>query len=70
MIEKPARGVSGFLIHNSLNNTHFFRIYNPKNKREYKDYELRIEDLKIEIAIDESAALFEGEDRNWIGWSL
>lgn len=67
-VEKPAKGVKGFLLYNPFTDHYWFRVYNPENKREYKDYKLSIEDLEIEILAG-GASLYESEEGNRISWA-
>lgn len=75
MLEKPAKGVRGFLLYNPFDDRHFFRIYDKENKRKFKDYAISIEDLEIEI-LASGASLMEyqpdeqpGIYPNVIDWS-
>lgn len=47
--QQPANGVKGFLLHNPVDHKHFFRVYDPQYKSEFKDYRLGAEDIEIEI---------------------
>jgi len=67
-MEKSAKGVRGFILWNPINEQYFFRVYNPENRREYKDYKLQIEDLEIEI-IAGGASLYESKLGNTLDWS-
>jgi hypothetical protein len=55
-IETGAGGVSGVLCR-SVDSTYFFRIYN--DDKTFTDYDLRHDDLKITIAKDELASLYQ-----------
>jgi len=49
MTEQPAKGVKGFFLYNPFTERHFFRVYDPDNKRQYKDYVVSAEDIEVEI---------------------
>ena len=68
MIEKPAKGIHGFLLYSPFTKNYFFRVYDPENKREFTDYELVIEDLEIEI-LSNDACLYEGGKENKLDYS-
>jgi hypothetical protein len=68
MKELPAKKKKGFLLYNPFEKTYFFRIYHPKDKRKYKDYDLRIEELEIEI-ICNWASLYNKEHQSYLDWS-
>jgi hypothetical protein len=58
--ETPGRGIHGFLLNLSNDGTFVFRVYDPRDKRNYKDYKLRVDNLEIEICSD-YYSLFEDE---------
>jgi hypothetical protein len=49
MKEKKAKGTKGFLLYSPTNLRYFFRVYNKKNPRKFKDYDIRAEEVKIEL---------------------
>jgi len=66
-------GVKGILINvmtEDRKQDHFvFRVYDEKNKRKFKDYEIHHCDLKIELQ-DSGGCLCEDEEGNcWIAYS-
>lgn len=65
MSSLTAEGLEGFILFDPIRNKYFFRVYDEQFK--YKDYELRIESLKVKILSD--ASLYEGHCKNYIGWS-
>ena len=67
MTESPAKGVKGFILYSPFSEDYFFRVYNPD--KSFTDYELRIEELEVEI-IGDFASLFEdAETYNKISWA-
>jgi hypothetical protein len=52
------KGTKGFLLYNPFDNVYFFRVYLSDDKKTYKDYDLKCEDLEIEI-IDNFTSFFE-----------
>ena len=67
MIEKPAIGVTGFLIR-TVDGDLVFRVYNPENRRGYVDYEIAHYDLEVTIA-DDSASLYEDNKKSYLDYS-
>jgi hypothetical protein len=52
MIEKPAKGVRGFLLYSPFTKDYFFRVYgekDPNGHRKFKDYKLCAEDIEITL---------------------
>jgi hypothetical protein len=61
--QKPAKGVEGCLIINHFwkkqgDPVLWFRVYHPTNKRKFKDYVLRHDDLFVKIT--DRSAVFRG----------
>ena len=54
--ESPAKGRKGFILYNPFDEKHFFRIYDPENKRKFTDYEV-CEEVEVQVLGDLS--LFE-----------
>ena len=65
-IEKPAKGVRGFLLYDYFTHRNFFRTYNED--KTFVDYDICAEDIEIEI-IDESISLYVCEDRNRVDYT-
>jgi hypothetical protein len=61
MSEVSAKGKRGFLLLNPFTWKHFFRIYDPDDKRKFKDYRLAAEDIEIEILCG-GLSLYDGDD--------
>lgn len=67
--ETPAEGKRGFLLWSYLTGRHFFRIYDPENKRIFTDYEVYAEDIEIEIQAG-GLSLYENEQGDHrLDWS-
>lgn len=49
MKEKSAKGVVGFLLYSPYHKSHFFRVYNKKDKRKFKDYKITAEDIEVKL---------------------
>jgi hypothetical protein len=49
MKEKSAKGVKGFLLYSPFDKCHFFRVYNKKNLKKFKDYKIIAEDIEIKL---------------------
>lgn len=49
MREISAKGVKGFLLYNPFIKSYFFRVYNNKDKRKFKDYKITAEDIEIKL---------------------
>jgi hypothetical protein len=49
MKEKSAKGVKGFLLYSPFDKCHFFRVYNKKNPKKFKDYKIAAEDIEIKL---------------------
>jgi hypothetical protein len=47
--EKCAKGVKGFLLYSPFHKSHFFRIYDTKNKKQFTDYKITAEDIEIKL---------------------
>jgi hypothetical protein len=47
--EKCAKGVKGFLLYSPFHKSHFFRVYDDKDKRQFKDYKITAEDIEIKL---------------------
>lgn len=56
MIELPAKGTRGFLLYSPFTHDFFFRVY--ESDKSFTDYELRFEDMQIEI-VDDHLSLFQ-----------
>jgi hypothetical protein len=66
--EKPAKGVKGFLLYSPFTKKHFFRVYDPKDKSIFVDYDITAEDIEIEL-LSNYNSLYESEKRNRLGYS-
>ena len=74
--EKPAAGVSGFILYDPTSGEYFFRVYElTKNfadhtptKKNFTDYALGAEEIAVNILSDK-LSLYEGEEGNYLGWS-
>ena len=60
--ERSAQGVEGFLLR-TIDGGLIFRIYDPDNKRVFKDYEVSHHDLRIKI-MDDYSSFYEKEREN------
>jgi hypothetical protein len=49
MREISAKDVKGFLLYSPSHKSHFFRVYNNKDKRKFKDYKITAEDIEIKL---------------------
>jgi hypothetical protein len=47
--EKSAKGIKGFLLYSPFHKSHFFRVYDDKDKRQFKDYKITAEDIEIKL---------------------
>lgn len=66
MTEKPAKNAKGHILFNpKRQNKYFFRIYEKNGS--FKDYDLNIEELKIEILSD-NASFYESKDKKTLDW--
>lgn len=63
--ERPARGQRGFLLR-STDGDLFFRIYDSKDKREFRDYKINHSDLAI-VIVDDYSAFYEKPCADWDG---
>jgi len=52
MKEKSAKGVKGFLLYSPFDKCYFFRVYNKKNPKKFKDYRITAEDIEIKLLSD------------------
>lgn len=59
--EKPAGGVKGFLLYSPFTHKHFFRVYESEDKRKFTDYDLRAEDIEVELLSDYNS-LYKNEE--------
>lgn len=66
--EKPAKGVTDYLLYNPFEKQYFFRVYDSADKSKYTDYDLKIEDMEIQIT-DRFCSLIESEDGNCINYN-
>jgi hypothetical protein len=61
MREISAKDVKGFLLYSPFHKSHFFRVYNKKDKRKFKDYKITAEDIEIKLLSKFNALIeFEG----------
>lgn len=67
-MEISAKGIKGFLLYSPIENRHFFRVYDPKNKHIFKDYKITAEEIEIELLSDFNA-LIEDEDNKQLDFS-
>jgi hypothetical protein len=67
MTEQKAKSVRGFLLYNPVTDQRFFRVYS-EDKKTYKDFNIRVEDLEIEI-LSSNVSLFEDGDIKHLDWS-
>jgi hypothetical protein len=49
MREISAKDVKGFLLYSPFHKNYFFRVYNNKDKRKFKDYKITAEDIEIKL---------------------
>ena len=47
--EQCSKGVKGFLLYSPFHKSHFFRVYEDKDKRQFKDYKITAEDIEIKL---------------------
>lgn len=66
MLEKSAKNVEGYLLYDMIDDKYFFRVYNDSTKKNFTDYKLSAEDIKIKILSELS--LYE-EKENRLDWS-
>jgi len=64
--ERSAEGIEGWLLRNTDGEL-YFRIYNKEDKRCYKDYKIRVCDLKIRI-IDNFCSITEESTKDYSGY--
>ncbi len=59
-----AHGVTGFIMRDLLGNGRpTFRVYDKKNKRKFKDYDITAEEVEVKIVTHWNA--FRGENLDW-----
>ena len=62
--EQSAKGVVGFLLYSPLDKCHFFRVYNKKDKRKFKDYRITAEDIEVKLMSDFNSLIeFDSGDK-------
>lgn len=62
--EQSAKGVVGFLLYTPFDKSHFFRVYNKKDKRKFKDYRITAEDIEIKLMSDFNSLIeFDSGDK-------
>ena len=47
--EKCSKGIKGYLLYSPFHKSHFFRVYNSKDKTQFKDYKITAEDIEIKL---------------------
>jgi len=47
--EQSAKGVKGFLLYSPFHKSHFFRVYDDKDKGQFKDYKITAEDIEVKL---------------------
>jgi hypothetical protein len=62
MIEKPAGGVTGFILRSPITNKFFFRVYDPEDKSKFHDYRIATEEIEVTISPDAMLSLYQSED--------
>lgn len=69
MVEMPAKGVRGFIL--NTGKEWVFRVHNPLNRLEFKDYRLCCDDLEVEVT-SSWASLFDSENpqKRKLDWSM
>ena len=60
--ERPANGLTGVLIFDSVDNSPIFRIYDKNTEEGFKDYYIWHDDMTITIHKDELASLYDVQD--------
>lgn len=68
-VEEDAEGKTGFLLYSPFTEKHFFRIYDPNNKRIYTDYRLSAEDIEVTILAGGLSLYKNKEGENRLDWS-
>lgn len=67
MKETSAKNTKGYILYSPFReNKYFFRVYQEDGK--YKDYDLNIEELEIEI-LSEHASFYEENGKNKLDFS-
>ena len=66
MKELSAKNVKGFLLYDPRKDRYFFRVYNQDHG--FQDYELRHEDIKIEILSNDLTLLVDESGKGSLVW--
>lgn len=67
---RSAQGAEGILIRDVFDQKWYFRIYTNVTKSEFVNFELRHQNLCVQIAQDEMAAFYQDENGNgWLDYS-
>lgn len=64
----PAKGVKGFLLYSPVTKGYFFRVYDPEDRSNFKDYKLAADDIEIEI-LDGFTVLRDGPEMGTLDYS-
>lgn len=68
-MNKPAKGVRGFVLYCPITHRYYFRVYDLEDKSCFKDYDLMAEDIEVEI-IDDHLEFYEEGDKKRLDYSL
>lgn len=64
--ETPAEQITGYLLKDK-DEKYFFRVYDSIDKKIYKDYKLKAEDIKLQI-LSNKLSLYESNEENKLDW--
>jgi len=59
MSEKPAGGVTGFVLYSPLIEKFFFRVYDPVDKTKFTDYRIATEEIEVTISPDAMLSFYD-----------
>lgn len=65
--ERSANKVRGYLLYSPVENGFIFRVYTDTNRREFKDYKIRHQDLEIEI-VDNYSSFYDEKTKDCDGY--
>lgn len=67
--EKKAKGIKGRLLYSPVNKNHFFRVYDKKDPKQFKDYKITAEDIDIELISNYNALIEFDSGSNILDYS-
>lgn len=56
-----AKGTKGFILYSPFTKNFFFRVYDDKDKKIFKDYKMAFEDMEVEILDNHVVLVDDGE---------